>query len=115
MSPKLRPGELLDELFERSKAARQRDEGVRLGEHQLLPLMHVVHHDQLLGLDQHMLALAQEAGDDAGDVAAMAKRRMCGLAHEPKAASTVDQADAALSQDAAEGTRGLGKGWIAAL
>ena len=66
----LRPGELLDELFKRAEPAGERHEGVRLDEHQRLPLMHVVDDDELLSLDQHVLALAQEAGNDAGDVAA---------------------------------------------
>ena len=61
MTAELRPGELLDELLERAEPAGKRHEGVGLGEHQLLPLMHVVDDDQLLGLDQHMLPLAQEA------------------------------------------------------
>jgi hypothetical protein len=81
MPAELRPGELLDEFLQRSDAAGQSDERVRLHKHQVFALMHIVDHDQLLRLDQHVLALAQEAGDDAGDVAPMAKRRVSNLAH----------------------------------
>ncbi len=47
----LRPGELLDELFQRAETAGQRHEGVGLDEHQMLALMHVVDHDQLVGFE----------------------------------------------------------------
>src|SRR5262245_1574616 len=75
--------------------------------------MHVVDDDQLLSLDQHMLALAQEAGDDAGDVAAVVERGVGDLAHKSEAAAAIDKADAVLRQDAAKVPRGLGKGGIA--
>src|SRR5215470_8045328 len=114
MPAELRPRELLDELLECANAPRQRDEGVRLHEHQVLALMHVVDHDQLLGFGEHVLALAQEVWDDAGDVAAMAKRGMSNLAHQPEAAPAIDEADAVLCQYASEVARSLGKGGIAA-
>ena len=57
----LRPGELLDELLERAEAARQRHESIGAHEHQVLSLMHVVDHDELMRFEQHVLALAQEA------------------------------------------------------
>jgi len=44
----------------------------------------------------------------------MAKRGVCGLAHEAKAAPAIDKPDTVLGQDAAEVARGLGKGGIAA-
>ena len=109
VAAELRPGELLDELLERAEAAGQRHEGIGLGEHQLLALMHVVDHDQLLGLDQHMLPLAQEAGNDAGDMAAMMDHRTGDLAHQAEAAAAIDEPDARLRQDAAEGVGGLEK------
>ena len=61
----LRPGELLDELLQCAETARQRHEGVRLHEHQMLPLMHVVDHNQFVSFEQHVLTRAQESGDDA--------------------------------------------------
>jgi hypothetical protein len=51
----LRPGELLDELLQGAEPAGQRHEGVGLHEHQMLPLMHVVDHNQFMSFEQHVL------------------------------------------------------------
>src|SRR4029079_19818578 len=89
----LRPGELLDELLQCAETAGQRHEGVRLHEHQMLPLMHVVDHHELMHLEQHVLAAAQEGWDDASDPAAVPDHRTGGLPHEPEAAAAIDEAD----------------------
>src|SRR5436190_5218887 len=48
MPTELRPGELLDQLFERADATRQGHEGVRALEHDSFALMHVARDDSLL-------------------------------------------------------------------
>src|SRR5690349_4876297 len=63
----LRPGQLLHELLEGSKSAGEGNERIRADEHQMLALMHVVDHDELVRFEKHVLALAEEGGDDAGD------------------------------------------------
>ena len=80
----------------------------------MLPLMHVVDHDELMRLEQHVLARAQEGGDDAGDAAAVPDHRPGGLAHEPEAAAAIDEADLGRREDLAEVARGLGKGRVTA-
>ncbi len=104
---KLGPGELLHELFQGAEPARKRHEGVRLHEHQVLSLMHVVDHDQLLDVQQHVLALAQKGRNDAGDTAAMAERRAGGLPHQAEAATAIDETDMRCRHDAAEVACGL--------
>jgi len=61
-----------------------------------------------------MLALAQEARDDAGDVAPMLERRACRLAHQAEAAAAIDEADAQSGENAAERARSLGESRVVA-
>jgi len=67
--------------------------------------MHVVDHDELMRFEQHVLAGAQEGGDDAGDATAVPDHRPGGLAHEPEAAAAIDEADLGRREDLAEVAR----------
>src|SRR5581483_814242 len=62
--------------------------------------------------EQHVLALAEEAGNDAGDVAAVLESGARDLAHEAEAAAAIDQPDARGGEDAAERAGGLGEGGV---
>src|SRR5262249_7029146 len=110
----LRPGELLDELLQCAETARQRYEGVRLHEHQMFPLMHVVDHNQFMSFEQHVLTRAQESRDDARDPAAVADHRPGCLSHQPEASSAIDETDILGGKDAAKVARGLGEGLVPA-
>src|SRR5262249_55396583 len=93
---------------------RQSHEGVRFQEHQVLALMHVLDHDQLMRLEQHMLASTQEGRDDPRDAAAMADDRSRDLAHEAEAATAIDEADISRRENASKVARGLDKSRVSA-
>ena len=114
MTAELRPRQLLDELLERAEPAGKRHEGVGSDEHELLALVHVVNDDQLLRLDQHLLALAQETRDDADDVAAVIEHGAGDLAHEAEAAPAIDEADAGSGKPLPEFPRRLGVSRVSA-
>src|SRR5262245_22222784 len=61
-----------------------------------------------------MLALTQEARDDAGYEAAVIEHRAGDLAHEAEAAAAIDEADAGSGESLAEVARGLGVGGVSA-
>ena len=107
VAAELRPGQLLDQLLERTDAARQGDEGIRPVEHQLLALVHVLDDDQLVGIAQHALTLGQEARNDARHAAAVLEHGAGQLAHQAEAAAAVDEADIVLGNQLPELARGL--------
>ena len=111
MPAELRPGHLLDQLFQRADAAGQRDERVRQLEHLLFAFVQVARDDQLAAVER-ALALGQEVRDDAGDLAAVVEHGFGKLAHQADRAAAVDQADAVLRQDFAEGAGGLDEGGV---
>ena len=90
----LRPGHLLDQLFQGAGPARQGDKCVGAVEHRLLALMHAVDNQHLLGGGQRVLLANEEAWDDSGHVAARGERRPSETPHQPFAAAAVDEADA---------------------
>ena len=107
VAAELRPGHLLDQLFQRADAAGQRDEGVGALEHDALALVHVARDDQLLRVAAGVLAVGQEFRDDAGHLAAVVEHRLGDRAHQADRAAAIDQADAVLGQDGSERPRGL--------
>src|SRR5680860_1033056 len=76
----------------------------------MFALMHVVDDDQLLSLHEHVFARAQEAGDDAGDMAPAFQHRAGDEAHQPEVAAAIDETDSRLGKCLAKSLRRLGKG-----
>ena len=104
VAAELHPGHLLDDLLQRADAAGQRDEGVRHLEHLAFALVHVAGDDQVVLAAPRVLARHQEFGDDAGDLRRRASEHRVGeLAHHADGAAAIDEADAVLGQDRAEG------------
>ena len=106
----LRPGHDLDDLLDRADAARQRHKGVGFLEHRVLALMHVLGDDEFVEALQRGLGGFlghQEAGNDAGDLAAGAQRAIGHRTHDALAAAAIDQPQAGLGEGAAEHMAGL--------
>ena len=99
VAAELRPGELLDQLLERTDAARQRHEGVRSLEHDAFSLVHVAGDDALLRALHHVLAVHQEIRGYAGDEAAVIEHRPRQGSHQPDRAAAIDEADAVLREN----------------
>ena len=85
--------------------ARQRREAVGQRQHQFLALVQVVGDDDALGVVRRRLEMAQEAGQDAGDVGAAGPRRVRDLAHQPDIAAAEEQIEALLGKPRAEPRR----------
>ncbi len=102
MAAELRPGELLDQFFERADAARQGDEAVGALEHLSFALVHVAGDDQLLGKPPRPFAVGQKFGDDAGHVAAVFEHGLGERAHQAGRAAAIDQPDIVFGEDFAE-------------
>ena len=107
VAAELRPGELLDDLFERADAARQRDEGVGALEHGALALVHVAGDDQLLRRSARALPRGHEFRNDPGRLAAVVEDGFGDRAHQADRAAAVDEPHAVLGEDFAELLRGL--------
>jgi len=110
MVAELRPGHDLDDLLDRSDAARQRHKGVRFLEHPVFPLVHVLRHDELVEAVEGGLGRFfrdEEPRDDSGDLAAAAHGAVGDGPHDPLGSAAVDQAQACLGDRAAENLAGL--------
>src|SRR5262245_11668390 len=112
MPPELNPGDLLNDLFKRSDAARHCDKGVRHLEHLALSFMHVARDNEVVGAPHCMLACHKEFGNDAGYLTAMVDDRFGDRPHHADGAAAENQADVIPGKDSAEGTRAFGKSGI---
>ena len=102
MPAKLRPGELLDQLFQGANSAGQCHECIGLLEHDPFALMHVAGDDALLNAGEHVLTIHKEVGDHAGHRAAMIERGFGKCAHQAHGSSAIDKPDPILGQNPAE-------------
>ena len=107
MTAELRPGQLLDQFFERADAAGERHEGVRALEHDALALVHVARDDQFGYLAVDVFAACQKFRDHADDVSALGEDRGGDRAHQADGAAAIDQPGLALGQQRAERDRGF--------
>ena len=98
MQAKLRPGEHLEELFERAEAAGERDESLRELGHHRLALVHRGDDSKLGKSAMRHFLLAQRLGNHADDLAARRVSRPRQHAHHPHPAAAKDHAIAALHQ-----------------
>ena len=92
----LGPGGHLHRFLERADAAGQRDERVRLLEHQHLAFVHVGRDHGVLDIAEHQFAVFEELRNDAGHMPAMLEHGAGDDAHQTQASATVDQADVTL-------------------
>ena len=114
MAAELRPGQLLDQFFQRADAAGQRDEGVGALEHDALALVHVGRDDHLVGAFERQFARLQEFRNDADDLAAVVMDGPGERAHQAVGAAAIDEADAVPRQQPAKRRGGAEEGRIGA-
>ncbi len=115
MPAELRPRQLFDQFFERPNAAWKSDEGIRAFKHEALAHVHVLDHDQLIDVLEHLFLGAEELWDDACDLAASAEAGARDFAHEAQASAPINKANTVVGQGFAELPGGDGVGRVEAL
>ncbi|KAJ1684399.1 hypothetical protein LUZ63_020154 [Rhynchospora breviuscula] len=98
----LQPGERLEQLLERSRAAGQHHEAVGLVHHPQLALVHRADDVQLAQPGVADLLVLQALRDDADDLGARVERGVGQRAHRPDGRAAVHQAEAAGGEPARE-------------
>src|SRR6266516_5784186 len=102
MTAKLRPGELLDQFFERADSARQGDKGIGAVEHRAFALVHIAGDDQLLAEPPRPLTLGEKVGNDSGCLAAMRHHGVGEYAHQADRTAAIDEPHAVFGENLAE-------------
>ena len=102
----LSPGERLEELLQRARAARHRDECVREVGHPRLALMHVRDDVQPCQRPMGDLSIDEMLWHHTHDLAAGSQSRVRDRAHQPHSPAAVDDADPAARQRLGERRRG---------
>jgi hypothetical protein len=102
----LRPGHLLDDLFERADPAGQGNKGIRHFEHLALALVHIARDDQAVCAFIGVFTRHQKIRDDASDLAFVRKDGCGQFSHHADSTAAVDEADAVVGKDLAEGAGG---------
>jgi hypothetical protein len=102
MPPELRPGQHLDRFLDRADAARQSDESLGPLEHDPLPFMHAVSHDEVRHIVKLNLDLGQKPGNDAGNGTPLRKHGPGDRPHEADRSAAINKTDPRLSHQPAE-------------
>ena len=89
----LRPGDDLEQLIERPKAARERDEGIGEIGHQHLPFVHAANLMHVRHLGVCVLTAKEAAWHHANDLAALREHRVGKHTHQAAAATAIHSAD----------------------
>lgn len=99
----LRPGPLLGDLFERSRASGQRQERIGSFCHLQFALVHRLDDDELCDGVVDDFALLKRSRNDAGHRAARLHRRVGDGAHQADVASAIDHSDAMRGEGRSDG------------
>jgi len=100
MQAELAPGQHLEQLVERARAAGQNRDGVRVHEHHLLALVHRLGDDMPSEVAHDPFAPHEMFGDHAERAPARILRRPRHRAHQPDIARAVDQFPAVAGEHA---------------
>tara|TARA_R100000322_G_scaffold1819_8_gene1887 strand:- start:4342 stop:4758 length:417 start_codon:yes stop_codon:yes gene_type:complete len=102
---KLTPCEHLEELVERPGPARKHHDGIRIHEHHLLALVHVLGDHETREVALADLEVEQVGRDHPEGPASGLLRRLRHRAHQPDIARTIDQLPVPVGQKRPHGAR----------